>query len=369
MSAVAKKKRKKKSAADQIGSRVEMPHICWTVGRTNDPREVTEFAANLGCKEVEAIGYLVRWDEFVFLKSDAKGRLPGIRAKDIASHLKWRGDLQTLISAMKEAGILAVSRKHVFFHPYWESTRTGEFLADKEWRRIYSRDWKRKRRKEEAEARLVAAQAAAAAARGGGAGEHPQTTSTHVQVDTNGHHLPSTSIPYGVDRSPLLRKEVSKGSGSGPAPIPPLEGGGPGFERWGWVVKHHHFAVNDRVCIPLLNAMSEDEWASYQLVVTHRDKIGAPLSSRKKRALDADSAVQLRDSKWIPFVSAAKEISKMSTKSTAEEMAAAAKKKREEHEAAERSRIEWAEKMLADESTPESSKAIWRKVLAEKEAN
>lgn len=269
-----------------MSQRGETGFVAMRVGRLGDPREVEGLADDLKVRPVEALAYVLLWEEFILQVGDAlTGRVKGYRAKDIARKLTHTGPVEKLIRAMETAGILKRQRS-TFFHPYWQETITGHYALQRAQRRETDREKKRRQREQ---ARLEAE----ADARG-------ETFVPDVSPGTAGGH-PGDS-PHGPEGSLETKEESKKGTaGSGRPPSPPRDAGGVGFARWKRVRDLHPRPMNPTTCILLLEAMTDEDWALCLWVLENRDRERLASISRKKRAFALDSCEFLRKQAFLQF--------------------------------------------------------------------
>lgn len=255
------------------------------LGRLGDPREVEGLADDLKVRPVEALAYVLLWEEFILQVGDAvTGRVKGYRAKDIARKLTHTGPVEKLIRAMETAGILKRQRS-TFYHPYWRETITGQYALTRAERREADRERKRRQRERDAQA-LAEARAAAF-------GE------TDVTRDTT---VTAAGLPRDSTVSPEIKEERKKGTpGSGRPPGPPPGGGSLGFARWERVQELHNRPMNPSGCILMLEAMTDEQWALCLWVLENRDRERLSSLSRKKRAFGLDSYEFLRKSAFLQF--------------------------------------------------------------------
>lgn len=273
-----------------MSQRGETAFVAMRVGRIHDPREVLSLAAELKVRPVEALGYVLLWEEFILEVGDAlTGRVKGYRPQDIAAKLTYdKGKPATLIRAMENAGVLRQQRS-TFFHPFWLETVTGHYARQRAERREYEREKKQRQRNAHAEA-LAAALAAA-------------NGETFVPGDTlgtaGGQPGESLGSPTG---SPDIKKERNGSGGASRPPNPPPSGGSLGEQRWEWLKQHHKRPRNPPVCIRYLEAMTAEDWALCQWVVTDARKSGAPSLSQKKRVFSMHTQKFLAEAAYLEFL-------------------------------------------------------------------
>lgn len=275
-----------------MSQRGETAFVAMRVGRIHDPREVIGLARELKCRPIEALAYVLLWEEFILEVGDAlTGRVRGYTADHIAAKLTFRGRPAKLVEAMEHAGILAHHRT-TFFHPYWLETPTGQYALQRAERREYDREKKRRQRLER-EAREGAPEANG---NGGGGGAYSQEFVS--PGNPQGHGGDS---PWGP-RGSLEINQSSKGSGGASRPPnPPPSGGGLGSARWEWMKENHKRLRNPRVCMRYLDAMTDEDWRLCQWVVTEAGRPGVSSLSQKKRVLKMNTHKFLSEAAYLEY--------------------------------------------------------------------
>lgn len=247
--------------------RGEVPFVAVRVGRSNDPREVLAFAAELRIPRPHALGLLVLWEEMILEVGDAlTGRIKGYTAVHIAAKLGWTGKPAKLIAALQATGILK-SHRGTFFHPWWRESITGQYANTRA--ELREHDAERKRR-----------QRALERGEGGAQGEKEIVTSGGRPADTGGRHAD-------LDRNPDINQ--SRDVRRTPPQPPANAGGGEGASRWEWLLENHQRPTNPRGCVPYLERLTDEEWSLLQWVTLLPPGGGAYKLSRKKRVLGLDT--------------------------------------------------------------------------------
>lgn len=324
-----------------MSQRGETAFVAMRVGRIGDPREVEGLADDLKVRPVEALAYVLLWEEFILQVGDAiTGRVKGYRAKDIARKLTHTGPVERLIRAMETAGILKRQRS-TFYHPYWRDTITGQYALRRAERRESDRERQQRKRDRDAEA----FEAALAAARG-------------ESFVTRDARVTPPDVTHGSTVNPEINKERKKGRpGSGHPPGPPPSGGGLGSARWEKVIALHPSPMNPDGCIAILDRMSEENWALCLWVLENYDR-GARLSlSKKRRAIGRDSHKFLRAAGFLQF--RPEYLKKVSAQKEPDPLVVAAEFERQQTEEGRRSIRE----LLADPDVPEKEKARKRELF------
>ena len=249
--------------------RGEVPFVAVRVGRSNDPREVLSLARELKISRAHALGFVVLWEEFLLEIGDAlTGRVKGYSVEHLAAKLGWEGKPRLLVDALKRAGLLK-THKSVFFHAYWASSITGQYARQRAEDREYWRLKKRAQREKDVP------------------GESPGH-----EGDVQGDSRETADI----------KKERKKDNPGSAPPAPPGTGGELGAARWEWMRSHYERCVKSRRCVEILQAMTEDNWALCQWVITESARGGALYLSRKKRALRLDSHRFLATEAFLQFL-------------------------------------------------------------------
>jgi hypothetical protein len=314
----------------------EIPHICWLVGRSSDAREVLGLAVDLKVSRLHAIGILIAWEELVFRGTSA-GRLPGVRPKDLAAALDWKRDPKILTRALTDAGVLEI-RKGVLCHPYWPSSRSGEYMRERKESRAYWRNWKRQKRR--------SARDAAAAAAAGGAGS--ESSVDPVQPMSIGHHMDIQRTSNGVHTESRPNKDNRPMDGS--PPDPPQSGGSLGKRRWDQIRKMFNRSINPPRCEHLLGLYSEAEFTLCAWVLTNRITERLAYISQKKRAFGATSLKFLAEKLFTQFEP---EFQKKMAECPTVPLAVEQAEKEQLREAGKR---EWILELLRDATLPEGEK-------------
>lgn len=236
--------------------RGEVPFVAIRVGRSNDPREVLGVSRELKCSRAEALGFVALWEELILEVGDAiSGRVKGYAAVHIATKLGFEGSPAKIVNALKAAGLLATQRG-VFLHPYWAQSVTGQYARD---RAELRERWRLKKAEQRAEDVPAVSR--------GQAGDNGGTSMGTADID----------------------RLINGNGGAAPPPAPRLSPGGAGSARWEWMLKNHDRPRNSRACIRYLDAMTEEDWALCQWVVTRPPAGSAPLSLSRKRVRRLDS--------------------------------------------------------------------------------
>lgn len=238
--------------------RGEVPFVAVRVGRSNDPREVLGFAAELRIPRPHALGLLVLWEEMILEVGDAlTGRIKGYTAAHIAAKLGWGGKPAKLIAALQATGILK-SHRGTFFHPWWKESITGQYANTRA--ELREADAERKRRQRSRER-----------------GEDVTEDVTEV---SGGRPRDSSVTPDINQVKDVLRT---------PPQPPASAGGAEGASRWEWLLKHHNRPTNPRGCLPYLDRLTDEDWALLQWVTLLPPDGGPYKLSRKKRVLGLDT--------------------------------------------------------------------------------
>lgn len=261
-----------------MSRRGEVPFVAIRVGRSQDPREVLGLAAELKISRAEALGYVTQWEEMILELGDGNtGKLPdGYTARHVAVKVGWPGKPQRLERALRNAGLLSSHRKRLM-HAYWRTSVTGEYAL------------KRAERREDDRLRKKAERDAARATAGEGAGDVPpesdRTSAGRPQdVHTESGH-----------------KESNNGAAQ-PPPLPPAHrAGGVGEERWRWLLNNHKRPRDARRCIPLLDAMPDEDWALVQFATALQGVPWPYKRSRKVRVLALDTHALIAKQAYLEF--------------------------------------------------------------------
>lgn len=250
--------------------RGEVQFVAVRVGRSNDPREVLSLALELKTNRATALGFVVLWEEFLLEVGDSlTGRIKGYTAAHIAAKLGWEGPPRRLLDALKNAGVLKTQR-NVFFHPYWLQSITGQYARERAELRERWREEKKRQREPD---------------------QDPD-----VRTDSSGHGPDVRGVSVRKSDIDQLRE-----SGA-PAPQPPPQAGGEkGSARWEVVQALHKRPRNSRLCIRILDAMTEADWDQCRWVLEQHAK-GGLSHSLKKRALKLDSHKFLATEAYLEFL-------------------------------------------------------------------
>ncbi len=326
-----------------MSQRGETAFVAMRVGRIHDPREVLGLATELKVRPVEALGFVLLWEEFILEVGDSlKGKVRGYRPEHIAAKLTYPGKPGVLIRAMENAGVLGRQR-NTFFHPYWFETVTGHYARQRAERREYEREKKRRQR--------VEREAAAAAA-----GESADSSEILSPGTTPGQPGDSRGDRVG---NPDIKKERKGAAGPGGPPSPPQGGGGVGFARWEQILPLLKRPINPTGCILLLTAMSSEYWDLCLWVLENAEREGLSSLSRKRRAFDLDSYEFLRKSAFLQFRPEYKK--KLSAPPPVPLQVEQAESEREHLERRRKNLVA----VLSDPEATPSRKALWRRNFLE----